>query len=84
MFSSASDAPAARRPTDIVMLALALVVMAALSLSAPGPGTLDRAIANFVKALPGLLGWLWEISYDLLFGWDSTESLALGVGPFLR
>ncbi|MGZ8597445.1 MAG: lysylphosphatidylglycerol synthase transmembrane domain-containing protein [Actinomycetota bacterium] len=46
----------------------ALVVIGA-GLVAPGPGTLDRAIGSFLKSLPGLLGWFWEISYDLLFLW---------------
>ncbi|HEY6568459.1 MAG TPA: hypothetical protein VI341_13165, partial [Actinomycetota bacterium] len=69
MFSSASDAPRARRPTDIVLLVIAIPLIAALSFAAPGPGALDTAVVGLVQSLPGLVGWLWEISYDLLFGW---------------
>lgn len=69
VFSSASDAPRARRPTDVVLLVLSIVVITALSFAAPGPGRLDQAVVSLVKALPGLVGWLWEISYDLLFAW---------------
>ena len=79
VFSSASDAPRARRPTDVVLLVLAIVVIAALSFAAPGPGRLDQAVVSLVKALPGLVGWLWEISYDLLFVW---ALFVLGVSLF--
>ena len=79
LFSSASDAPRARRPTDVVLLVIAVLVMAALSFAAPGPGPLDRAIDTLASAIPGLGGWFWEISYDLLFGW---ALLVLGVSLF--
>src|SRR4029079_12630255 len=79
VFSSASDAPRARRPTDVVLLVLAIVVIMVLSFAAPGPGRLDQAVVSFVQALPGLVGWLWEISYDLLFLW---ALLVLGVSLF--
>lgn len=69
-FSSAPDAPRARRPTDALLLALAVLGIAALSFPAPGPTTLDEAAADLVKELPGLVGWLWEVSYDLLVGWS--------------
>lgn len=69
VFSSASDAPRARRPTDVVLLVTAVAVVAGMVLIAPGPGALDSAIRALLTALPGLLGWFWEISYDLLFGW---------------
>jgi uncharacterized membrane protein YbhN (UPF0104 family) len=69
MFSSASDAPRARRPTDVVLLVLALGVMLLLAFAAPGPGAIDKAIVSLLDSLPGLIGWLWEIAYDLLFGW---------------
>ena len=52
VFSSASDAPRARRPTDVVLLVLAIAVIAGLSFAAPGPGRLDQAIVSLVTALP--------------------------------
>jgi uncharacterized membrane protein YbhN (UPF0104 family) len=69
VFSSASDAPRARRPTDVVLVVLALVTIGGMTLVAPGPGHLDAATQRFVQALPGLLGWFWETAYDVLFAW---------------
>lgn len=69
VFSSASDAPLARRPTDVVLLALALVTIGLLTLVAPGPSHLDAATQQFIQSLPGLFGWFWESAYDLLFIW---------------
>jgi uncharacterized membrane protein YbhN (UPF0104 family) len=80
IFSSASDAPRARRPTDVVLLVLALVVMALLALAAPGPGAIDKALVSLFDSLPGLVGWLWEIAYDLLFGWALFVLVASIVG----
>lgn len=69
VFSSASDAPRARRPTDVVLVALALLTIGGMTLVAPGPGALDTATQRFVQALPGLFGWFWETAYDVLFLW---------------
>src|ERR1041385_65606 len=69
VFSSASDAPLARRPTDLVLGALALLTIAGMTLVAPGPGHLDIATQQFVRSLPGLFGWFWETAYDVLFLW---------------
>jgi uncharacterized membrane protein YbhN (UPF0104 family) len=69
VFSSASDAPRARRPTDVVLVVLALLTIGGMTLVAPGPGSLDTATQQFVRALPGLFGWFWETAYDVLFVW---------------
>ena len=69
VFSSASDAPRSRRPTDVVLLALAVVTVTVLTFPAPGPTTVDSLVTGLVKALPGLFGWFWEISWDLLIAW---------------
>jgi uncharacterized membrane protein YbhN (UPF0104 family) len=69
VFSSASDAPRARRPTDVVLVALALLTIGGMTLVAPGPGHLDTATQQFVQALPGLFGWFWETAYGVLFVW---------------
>jgi uncharacterized membrane protein YbhN (UPF0104 family)/tRNA A-37 threonylcarbamoyl transferase component Bud32 len=70
VFSSASDAPRSRRPVDVVLLALAVVTVVALTFPAPGPTSLDSLVTNLVQGLPGLFGWFWEISYDLLILWS--------------
>jgi len=69
VFSSASGAARARRPTDILLLIASALGLVALAFVAPGPLGFDESASGFVDALPGLFGWFWEISYDLLIGW---------------
>jgi uncharacterized membrane protein YbhN (UPF0104 family)/tRNA A-37 threonylcarbamoyl transferase component Bud32 len=69
LFSSASDAPRSRRPTDVVLLALAVLTVVVVTFPAPGPTSIDSLVTGLVKALPGLFGWFWEVSYDLLIAW---------------
>ncbi len=69
VFSSASDAARARRPTDGLLVILSALGLALLAFVAPGPTGFDTSAASFVDALPGLFGWFWELSYDFLFGW---------------
>jgi uncharacterized membrane protein YbhN (UPF0104 family)/tRNA A-37 threonylcarbamoyl transferase component Bud32 len=69
VFSSASDAPRSRRPTDVVLLALAVLTVVVVTFPAPGPTSIDSLVTGLVKALPGLFGWFWEIAYDLLIAW---------------
>jgi uncharacterized membrane protein YbhN (UPF0104 family)/tRNA A-37 threonylcarbamoyl transferase component Bud32 len=69
LFSSASDAPRSRRPTDVVLLALTVLTVVVLTFPAPGPTSIDSLVTSLVKGLPGLFGWFWEISYDLLIVW---------------
>src|SRR3954453_15573512 len=71
-FSSASDAPRSRRPTDAIMLALAFGGAIALSFAAPGPTAIDIASTDLVRQLSGLAGWFWEASYALLIIWSLT------------
>jgi uncharacterized membrane protein YbhN (UPF0104 family)/tRNA A-37 threonylcarbamoyl transferase component Bud32 len=78
VFSSASDAPRSRRPTDMVLLALAVVAVVVLTFPAPGPTSIDSLVSNLVQGLPGLFGWFWEIAYDLLIVW-SLALLALSL-----
>ena len=79
VFSSASDAPRVRRPTDLVLLVVSFLGIVAFSLVAPGPTALDQAVSHLVSLVPGLAGWFWEVSYDLLIGW----ALLLTVGPLV-
>jgi len=69
LFSSAGDAPRSRRPTDVVLLALAVVSVLVLSFPAPGPTSIDSLLTGLIRSLPGLFGWFWEIAYDLLIIW---------------
>jgi hypothetical protein len=70
VFSSASDAPRSRRPTDLVLLALAVLTVVVLTFPAPGPTSVDSLVSGLVKDLPGLFGWFWELAYDLLIAWS--------------
>jgi uncharacterized membrane protein YbhN (UPF0104 family)/tRNA A-37 threonylcarbamoyl transferase component Bud32 len=70
LFSSAADAPRSRRPTDVVLLVLTVLTVAVLSFPAPGPTSIDSLVTGLVRNLPGLFGWFWEISYDLLIIWS--------------
>jgi uncharacterized membrane protein YbhN (UPF0104 family)/tRNA A-37 threonylcarbamoyl transferase component Bud32 len=53
----------------VVLLALAVLTVVALTFPAPGPTSIDSLVTGLVKALPGLFGWFWEVAYDLLIGW---------------
>ena len=53
----------------MVLLALAVLTVVVLAFPAPGPTSIDSLVTGLVKALPGLFGWFWELSYDLLIAW---------------
>jgi hypothetical protein len=53
----------------VVLLALACLAVVVLTFPAPGPTSVDSLVTGLVRALPGLFGWFWEISYDLLIAW---------------
>ena len=72
IFSSASDAPLARRPTDVVLLLLCVLGVLILAIPAPGPTVLDTTVGNLVTELPGLVGWFWQIAYNLLIAWAAV------------
>jgi uncharacterized membrane protein YbhN (UPF0104 family) len=80
IFSSAADAPRARRPTDWLLAILSTLGILLVTIPAPGPTAIDTATANFIQSLPGLFGWFWEIWYDLLIGW----ALVVLILPLVR
>jgi hypothetical protein len=51
------------------MLALAVLTVLVLTFPAPGPTSIDALVTDLVQGLPGLFGWFWELSYDLLIAW---------------
>jgi uncharacterized membrane protein YbhN (UPF0104 family) len=53
----------------MVLLALAVLTVVVLAFPAPGPTSIDSLLTGLLKALPGLFGWFWELSYDLLLAW---------------
>jgi uncharacterized membrane protein YbhN (UPF0104 family) len=68
-FSSAAAAPRARRPTDVVLFIASVVGIALALVLAPDPADSGSATSTFLRSLPGLLGWFWEIAYVLVFVW---------------
>jgi uncharacterized membrane protein YbhN (UPF0104 family)/tRNA A-37 threonylcarbamoyl transferase component Bud32 len=53
----------------VVLLALAVLTVVVLTFPAPGPTSIDSLVTDLVQGLPGLFGWFWELSYDLLVTW---------------
>jgi uncharacterized protein (TIRG00374 family) len=53
----------------VVLLALATLTVVVLTFPAPGPTSIDSLVTSLVQGLPGLFGWFWELSYDLLIIW---------------
>ena len=68
-FSSAADAPRARRPTDAMLLLVSLVGLASAIALNPDPADSGSITAEFIRSLPGLFGWLWEIAHALMLAW---------------
>src|SRR4030095_2801359 len=56
-------------PFTVQTRALTVRTVAALTFPAPGPTSIDSLVTGLVRILPGLFGWFWEISYDLLLAW---------------
>jgi uncharacterized membrane protein YbhN (UPF0104 family)/tRNA A-37 threonylcarbamoyl transferase component Bud32 len=76
MFSSSAQAQRLRRPTDVVLLVIGVLVVALTTMSAPGPTSIDVALGAVIDELSGALGWLWELSYALLSLWVVVLLLA--------
>ncbi len=84
VFASDPGAPRDRRPTDAVLLGVALVLLAVALVPAPGPTNLDRAVADLLGVLPGLIGWFWEVCYAVLILWAFILLLVGLVSPGRR
>jgi hypothetical protein len=76
IFSSAADAPRARRPTDWLLLIISALALVLVTIPAPGPTSIDTAVADFVQAMPGLFGWFWEVCSFLLVAWAGVPAAA--------
>jgi uncharacterized protein (TIRG00374 family) len=75
-YSSAAEAARARRPTDVLLLLASVTSLAVAALAYRGPDAIDDALSRFVGAMPGLFGWFWEISYDLVLWWALVVMVA--------
>ena len=77
IFSSASDAPRSRRPTDAVLLVVSIILVSTFMVPAPDATTTDTAINSFLQQLPGTASGVWQVLYDLLLVWPVVLMLAM-------
>ncbi len=84
VFSSAADAPRARRPTDVLLLVASVLVVVSLAFAAPGPTSLDNALVSVANALPSWLDWLWSLGYAVLGLWAILLTLLVLAVPGRR
>jgi uncharacterized protein (TIRG00374 family) len=52
-----------------VLFVLAALFILLLTVPAPGPTGFDQDLTDLLQGLPGLVGWFWEVAYDLLLVW---------------
>jgi uncharacterized membrane protein YbhN (UPF0104 family) len=82
-FSSAADAPRARRPTDLVLCVVSIATIATTAALAPDPKD-TSATAAFIRSLPGLFGWFWESVHVLAIAWAAALLVAALFGKGRR
>jgi hypothetical protein len=58
-----------RRPTDVVLLMLSLVILAITASTVDEPGDFQTSLSRWLSNLPGLLDFLWKIAYDFAQVW---------------
>ncbi len=76
MFSSSAQAHRQRRPSDVLGLVVGIAVIALVSVDAPGPTGIDRAVEAVLDEASGALQWIWELSDLALAAWVVVLVLA--------
>ncbi len=79
-FAVPSDPQRFRRPTDVVLLVLSLILLAVTASAVDDPGDFERSFADWLSNLPGLLDFVWKIAYDFVQIWV----LVVGVLALVR
>ncbi len=69
VFAVPSRPPRFRRPTDVVLLVLALVVIAVTAWQVERPADFEKAFATWLSTLPQLFDFLWSIAFDFAQVW---------------
>ncbi|MFA7265954.1 MAG: lysylphosphatidylglycerol synthase domain-containing protein [Candidatus Nanopelagicales bacterium] len=69
LYSSSPDAKRFRRPTDVVLLVVAVLAIIGLAVVAPGPTEFDDTVTELIQDISGPAGWVWKISYALITVW---------------
>ena len=70
VWSSAPGAQLLRRPTDVLLLLLSVLLLAALAVPMPGPTDADTAVVDLLGSLPSAIGLLWGVTTTLLTVWS--------------
>jgi uncharacterized membrane protein YbhN (UPF0104 family)/tRNA A-37 threonylcarbamoyl transferase component Bud32 len=64
-----STSTRARRPTDVVLLAVSLLTIVITASQVGDPGDFESSLANWLASLPSLFTIIWGPAYDLLQVW---------------
>ena len=68
-FAVGSRPPRFRRPTDVVLLVVSLVVVVATAWQVDDVGDFERTFADWLSTLPGFLDAVWGVAFDLAQVW---------------
>ena len=72
-FAVPTDPQRFRRPTDVVLLVLSLVIIAITASAVDDSGDFEQSFADWLSNLPGLLDFVWKIAYDLAQAWPEAS-----------
>jgi len=72
VWSSAADGRRLRRPTDVLLLAGAVLTLILLGFFAPGPSSVDQALVSLIDAEPTIVSLFWGVSYSAFTLWAVT------------
>ncbi len=68
-FAVPSSSARFRRPTDIVLLTVSLILIVITAAQVDDPGDFATAFADWLATLPGFLDVFWSLAFDLLQVW---------------
>jgi uncharacterized membrane protein YbhN (UPF0104 family) len=69
VFAVPSTSARFRRPTDVVLLTLSLVIVVVTAAQVGDPGDLETSFAEWLAALPGTFDVVWGPAFDLVQVW---------------
>ena len=58
-----------RRPTDVVLLVLSLIVLVFTAVTSDDDGTFESTLTDWLGSLPSLLDFLWNAAFDFVQVW---------------
>ena len=75
-FAVPTDPQRFRRPTDVVLLVVSIVILAITASAVDDPGDFEQRLAELLSELPGFLDFLWTIIHDFVQIWVLVVGLA--------